>query len=382
MNFELSEDHIMIRDAVRQFAKEKIAPFAGEWDEEEKFPRHIFDELGDLGMMGMNIPEKYGGSGLDYTSAAIVVEEIARHCGSCALTVASHNSLCSGHILLAGNEEQKQRFLPELASGKALGAWGLTEPGSGSDASGMKTTAKRDGDNWIIHGAKTFITQGSHGKYAVVLANTEPELKQRGITAFVLDKSMEGFTVGNKMKKMGMRASDTAELIFQDVVVPDANRLGELNHGFIDTLTVLDGGRIGIGSLAVGLARGAMEEAIKYSSERKQFGKAISEFQAIQFKLATMATEIDAARLLIMRAASKRDKHPELRFTQEASMGKLFASEIAMRACDEAIQIHGGYGYTREYPVERYFRDAKLCTIGEGTSEVQRMIISRNLLGK
>lgn len=382
MNFELSEDHIMIRDAVRQFAKEKIAPFAGEWDEEEKFPRHIFDELGDLGMMGMNIPEKYGGSGLDYTSAAIVVEEIARHCGSCALTVASHNSLCSGHILLAGNEEQKQRFLPELTSGKALGAWGLTEPGSGSDASGMKTTAKRDGDNWIINGAKTFITQGSHGKYAVVLANTEPELKQRGITAFVLDKSMEGFTVGNKMKKMGMRASDTAEIIFQDVVVPDANRLGELNHGFIDTLNVLDGGRIGIGSLAVGLARGALEESIRYSSERKQFGKAIFEFQAIQFKLATMATEIDAARLLIMRAASKRDKHPELRFTQEASMGKLFASEVAMRACDEAIQIHGGYGYTREYPVERYFRDAKLCTIGEGTSEVQRMIISRNLLGK
>ena len=380
MNFELSEEHIMIRDTARAFAKEKIAPFAGEWDEEEKFPREIFNQLGDLGMMGMNTPEEYGGSGLDYTSAAIVVEEIARHCGSCALTVASHNSLCSGHILHAGNEEQKKRFLPELATGRALGAWGLTEPGSGSDASGMKTTAKRDGDNWIINGAKTFITQGSHGKYAVVLANTAPELKQKGITAFILDKSMEGFSVGNKMKKMGMRASDTAELHFKDVVVPDANRLGKLNHGFIDTLQVLDGGRIGIGALALGLARGAMEESIRYSSERKQFGKAISQFQATQFKLATMATEIEAARLLIMRAASKRDRDPEARYTQEASMAKLFASEVAMRACDEGIQIHGGYGYTREYPVERYFRDAKLCTIGEGTSEVQRLIISRNLL--
>ncbi len=382
MNFELSEDQIMIRDTVRAFAQKEIAPYAGEWDEEEKFPRHIFDALGTLGMMGMNIPEAYGGSDLDYVSSAIVVEEIARHCGSCALTVASHNSLCSGHILLAGTEEQKQRFLTELTSGTALGAWGLTEPGSGSDASGMKTTAKRDGDNWIINGSKTFITQGSAAKYYVILANTAPELKQRGITAFVLEQTMEGFAVGNKMKKMGMRASDTAELSFTNVIVPDANRLGELNHGFIDTLQVLDGGRIGIGSLAVGLARGAMEEALKYSTERRQFGKPISAFQAIQFKLATMATEIDAARLLIMRAASKRDSHPDQRFTQEASMGKLFASEVAMRACDEAIQIHGGYGYTREYPVERYFRDAKLCTIGEGTSEVQRMVISRNLLGK
>lgn len=379
MNFELSEDQIMVRDMVRKFAETHIQPHAEEWDEEEKFPRDLFHKLGELGIMGMNTPADYGGAELDTISAALAIEEIARHDGSAALTVASHNSLCQGHILVAATHEQKERFIPELASGKALGAWGLTEPGSGSDASGMQTTAKKDGDDWIINGSKTFITQGSVGSYAVVLAQTDPERKQKGITAFVLEHGMEGFNVGNHIKKMGMRASDTVELHFDNVKVPDANRIGEVNHGFLDTLKVLDGGRIGIGALAVGLARGAMEEAIKYSSERTQFGKAISDFQATQFKLANMAVEIDAARLLVMRAAAMRDAGKE-RYGVQASMAKLFASEVAMRVCDEAIQIHGGYGYTREYPVERYFRDAKLCTIGEGTSEIQRIIIARHLL--
>ncbi|MBA2661807.1 MAG: acyl-CoA dehydrogenase family protein [Bradymonadaceae bacterium] len=382
MNFDLNENQLMIRDMVRKFADEHIAPFAEHWDEEESFPRELFDKLGALGIMGMTTPEEYGGSGLDYVSAALAIEEIARHDGSAALTVASHNSLCSGHILIAGNEEQKQRFLPKLATGEHLGAWGLTEPGSGSDASGMRTTAVQKGDRWIINGAKTFITQGSVGQLAVVLATTAPERKQRGITAFVLEKGTPGFSVGKKIRKMGMRASDTVELIMEDVEISDANRLGELNNGFIDTLQVLDRGRIGIASLSVGLARGALEESLKYAAQREQFGKPISQFQAIQFKLADMATEIDAARLLVMRVATLADAFAKTgrNFTREASMAKLFASEVAMRACDEGIQIHGGYGYTREYPVERYLRDAKLMTIGEGTSEVQRMVIGRSLL--
>ncbi len=382
MDFELSERQKMVRDMVRDFAEDNIRPHAEEWDENEKFPRELFYELGDLGIMGMNLPEKYGGAGLDYISSALAVEEIARHDGSAALTVASHNSLGAGHIYLAGTEEQKEKYLPSLASGEKLAAWGLTEPGSGSDASGMRTTAERHGDTWIVDGAKTFTTQGSAGDVAVILANTSPEKKQKGITAFIIEHDMPGFSVSNKIRKLGMRASDTVEIRLDEVEVPDENRLGAVDEGFIDTLKVLDRGRIGIGALSVGLARGALEESLDYSQEREQFDQPISDFQAIQFKLADMATEVEAARLMVLRAARKADRFPETgeRFTKEASMAKLFASEVAMRTTEEAIQVHGGYGYTREYPVERYFRDAKLMTIGEGTSEIQRLVIARQIL--
>jgi alkylation response protein AidB-like acyl-CoA dehydrogenase len=382
MDFELSERQKMVRDMVRDFAEDNIRPHAQEWDENEKFPRELFYELGDLGIMGMNLPEEYGGADLDYISSALAVEEIARHDGSAALTVASHNSLGAGHIYLAGTEEQKEKYLPSLASGENLAAWGLTEPGSGSDASGMRTTAERHGDTWIVDGAKTFTTQGSSGDVTVILANTSPEKKQKGITAFIVEHDMPGFSVSNKIRKLGMRASDTVEIRLDEVEVPDENRLGAVDEGFIDTLKVLDRGRIGIGALSVGLARGALEESLNYSQEREQFDQPISDFQAIQFKLADMATEVEAARLMVLRAARKADRFPEAgeRFTKEASMAKLFASEVAMRTTEEAIQVHGGYGYTREYPVERYFRDAKLMTIGEGTSEIQRLIIARQIL--
>ncbi len=382
MEFELDEQQKLIRNTVRDFAKTHIKPHAEEWDEKEEFPRELFSKLGDLGIMGVTIPEKYGGAGLDYVSYAIAIEELARYDGSAALTVASHNSLGSGHIYLAGNEAQKEKYLPKLARGEELAAWGLTEPGSGSDASGMLTKAERNGDSWIINGAKTFITQGSAGEVAVILASTSPEKRQKGITAFILEKDMPGYSVSRKIRKMGMRASDTVELRFDDVEVPDENRLGEVDRGFIDTLKILDRGRISIAAMSVGLARGALEESIDYAQEREQFGNPISDFQAIKFKLADMATEIDAARLLTMRAATMADRSKETgrRFTKESAMAKLYASEAAMRATEEGIQIHGGYGYTREYPVERYFRDAKLGTIGEGTSEIQRLVIARQLL--
>lgn len=384
MDFELSEEQQIIRRAVRDFAEEEIRPHAERWDEDEAFPRELFKQLGEMGIMGMNLPEKFGGSELDYVSSALAIEEIARHDGSAALTVASHNSLGCGHIYYAGTEQQKKKYLPKLASGEQLAAWGLTEPGSGSDASGMRTKAERDGDTWILNGSKTFTTQGSVGDVTVILANTSPEKKQKGITAFILENDMPGFSVSKKMKKLGMRASDTVEIRLDDVEVPDENRLGEVDRGFLDTLQVLDRGRIGIGALSVGLARGALEESLDYSQEREQFDEPIANFQAIQFKLADMATEVDAARLLVMRAARKADRYAETgeRFTKEASMAKLFASEVAMRATEEAIQIHGGYGYTREYPVERYFRDAKLMTIGEGTSEIQRLVIARQILDR
>jgi alkylation response protein AidB-like acyl-CoA dehydrogenase len=382
MNFELNEEQKLIRNTVRDFAKNHIKPHAEEWDENEEFPRELFSKLGDLGIMGVTIPEKYGGAGLDYVSYAIAIEELARYDGSAALTVASHNSLGTGHIYLAGNEAQKEKYLPKLARGEELAAWGLTEPGSGSDASGMNTKAERHGDTWVINGAKTFITQGSFGEVAVILAATSPEKKQKGITAFILEKDMPGYSVSRKIKKLGMRASDTVELRFDDVEVPDENRLGEVDRGFLDTLKILDRGRISIAAMCVGLARGALEESIDYAQEREQFGNPISDFQAIQFKLADMATEIDAARLMTMRAATRANNYAETgrRFTKESAMAKLFASEVAMRATEEGIQIHGGYGYTREYPVERYFRDAKLGTIGEGTSEIQRLVIARQLL--
>jgi len=382
MDFELTEQQKLIRDEVREFAADRIQPHAEEWDERETFPRELFLELGEMGIMGMNIPEQYGGAGLDYISSSLAVEEIARHDGSAALTVASHNSLGCGHIYHAGTEDQKERYLPELTSGEKLAGWALTEPGSGSDASDMRTRATRDGDTWTLNGSKTFTTQGSVGDVIVVLAATSPQKRQKGITAFIVESDTPGFSVSKKIKKLGMRASDTVEIRLDDVEIPDDKRLGEVDHGFIDTLAVLDRGRIGIGALSVGLARGALEESLDYSQEREQFDEPIANFQAIQFKLADMATEVDAARLMVLRAAREADRFPDTgeQFTRESSMAKLYASEVAMRVTEEAIQIHGGYGYTREYPVERYFRDAKLMTIGEGTSEIQRMIIARQIL--
>jgi len=378
MDFQLSEDQQIMRDAVREFVAREVIPYAGEWDEKEEFPHETVAKLGDMGVLGMVVPEEYGGSNLDYVTIALVLEELARGDGSLALTVESHNSLCTKHVAMFGSPEQKARYLPDLATGKTLGAWCLTEPGSGSDASGMKTRAIRADGGWVLNGTKMFITQGSIAGVYVVLANTTPERKQKGITAFVIEKGTKGLSAGKHIRKMGVRSTDTAEVILQDVFVPDDGVVGEIDHGFIDTLQILDRGRVAIGGMAVGIARGALEESLKYSTERQQFGRAISEFQGIQWMLADMAVEIDAARLLTLHAGWLHDIGRP--FTKEASMAKLFAAQAAMRAATNAIQIHGGYGYTREYPVERYLRDAKVCEIGEGTNEVQRMIIARQLL--
>jgi alkylation response protein AidB-like acyl-CoA dehydrogenase len=378
MTFDLPESHQEIQRTVREFCEREVKPHARRWDDEERFPEEVVRKIGELGFMGMTVPEEYGGAALDPLAVAVVVEEVARYDGSLALTVASHNGLGTGHILAFGNDAQKKRWLPGLASGEKLGAWGLTEPGSGSDAAALRTTAVRRGERWILNGSKTFITQGAFGDVYVILALTTPEKKQKGITAFVVEKGTKGFTQRPIHGKLGMRSSDTAELHMEDVEIPDDQRLGEVDHGFLDTLTILDKGRISIGALAVGLARGALEEALAYAKERKAFGKPIAEFQAIAFMLADMATELSAARLLVHRAASLAGAGQP--FTQEASMAKLFASEAAMRATSTAIQIHGGYGYTKDFPVERYYRDAKLCEIGEGTSEVQRIVIARNVL--
>jgi alkylation response protein AidB-like acyl-CoA dehydrogenase len=378
MDFDLSDEHLHLQRTVRDFCEREVKPKARRWDETGEFPRETVRALGELGLLGMNVPEAYGGSELGAVGVAVVIEEVARFDGSLALTVASHNGLGTGHLLRFGSEELKRRYLPDLAAGRKLAAWGLTEPGSGSDAAGLRTTAVRRGDRWILNGSKMFITQGTVGDVFIVLALTAPEKKGKGITAFLLEKGLPGFTQRAMHGKLGMRSSDTAELSFEDVAVPDEQRVGDLDAGFTNTLQILDRGRVGIGALAVGLARGALEEARAYARERQAFGKPISEFQAIGFMLADMATEIAAARLLVQRAAAKCDRGE--RFTSEASMAKLFASEVAMRATSKAIQIHGGYGYTRDFPVERYFRDAKLCEIGEGTSEVQRMVIARGLL--
>ncbi len=378
MEFELPEAHREIQRVVRQFCQEQVKPQARRWDETGEFPREVVRQLGELGVLGVSVPEELGGAGLDQLAVAVVVEEVARHDGSLALTVASHNGLGSSQIRYFGNEAQKRRWLVPLARGEKLAAWGLTEAGSGSDAAAMRTAAVRRGGGWVLNGSKMFITQGSVGDVFVVLARTDPSRAQKGITAFVLEKGMKGFEQRPIHGKLGMRSSDTAELHMEDVEVPDDNRIGELNHGFLNTLQILDRGRITIGALAVGLARGALEEARAYAKERKAFGKPIAEFQAIAFMLADMATETDAARLLVHRAAALADGGKP--FVREASMAKLFASEAAMRATSKAIQIHGGYGYTRDFPVERYFRDAKLCEIGEGTSEVQRMVIARQIL--
>jgi alkylation response protein AidB-like acyl-CoA dehydrogenase len=378
MQFELGPDHLLLRDTLRRFVADRIMPRAKTWDQAETFPRDVVEELAALGMLGVSIDGRYGGAGYGALPMALVIEEIARGDGSVALTVASHNGLCAGHIALAGSAEQKERYLPDLASGKSLGAWALTEPNSGSDAAGMITSAVRDGAGWRLNGSKNFITQGTVGHVFVVLAATDKSLGNRGITAFIVERDTPGFGRAPLKEKHGMRGSDTAVLSFDDVYLPDSQRLGAVNGGFVDTLKVLDRGRITIAALAVGLARGALEQSVAYANDRHQFGQPLSAHQAIQFKLADMATEIEAARLLTWRAASLCDDGRP--FSKEASMAKLFASEVAMRACDQAVQIHGGYGYTAEYPVERYLRDAKLCTIGEGTSEIQRMVIARALL--
>jgi alkylation response protein AidB-like acyl-CoA dehydrogenase len=379
MHFDLDEQHKILQQSLREFFAKEALPHARRWDEEERFPHEIIPRLAEMGLLGIRIPEEYGGSGMGTMEYAIAVEEAARIDGSLALTIASHNGLGTGHILAFGSEEQRRKYLPKAASGEWLAAWALTEPGSGSDASSMATTADRDGDHWVINGTKMFITQGSVGGFCVVLARTDRSAsKQKGITAFVVEHGTPGFQASKHLEKLGMRSSDTCELTFENVRVSDAQRVGEVNHGFIDTLKILDRGRISIAALAVGLGYGALDMATRYARERKQFGKPIADFQAIQWMLADSATELDAAALLTRRAAWLADQGRP--YSKEASMAKLYASEAATRACNRALQIHGGYGYTREFAVERHLRDAKLCEIGEGTSEVQRIIIARHLL--
>lgn len=377
LSFELTEDHQMIRDSVRDFSERHIAPGAIERDQKKEFPHEVIGKLANQGLLGIYHDEKYGGAGFDTVSFCLALEEIARWDASVALTVASHTSLASGHIALAGNHNQKKQYLTPLAKGEKLGGWCLTEPGTGSDASDLKTTATMKDDHWILNGTKTFITQGSVGQIYVVLARTAPGKGTKGISAFIVERDWKGVKPGKSIHKLGMNTSDTAEVVFENVKVPHENLLGELNRGFIDTMKVLDGGRIGIGAISVGIARGALEESMKYAKERKQFGKSIGDFQAIEHKMVNMAVEIEAARLLVHRAAWKKDMGKP--FTKEASMAKLFASEMAERAALDAIQIHGGYGYTKEYHVERFLRDVKLMTIGEGTSEIQRLILAREI---
>jgi alkylation response protein AidB-like acyl-CoA dehydrogenase len=379
MDFSLAEHHGLLRRTVRDFARAEVAPKAQAWDKEERFPKEIVPRLAELGLLGIRIPEEYGGSGLDVTSYAICVEEIAKVDGSLALTVASHNGLGTGHILAFGSEALKKRYLPKAASGEWLAAWALTEPGSGSDSAALATTARRDGNDWVINGTKMFITQGSVGGFCVVLARTNPSVaRQKGITAFVVEHGTKGFSASKHLEKLGCRSSDTVELTFEDVRVSDAQRVGEIDQAFMDTMQILDRGRISIAAMALGLGQGALEMAVTYAKDRKQFGKPIADYQAIQWMLADSKTELDAASLLTYRAAWIADQGK--RYSQEASMAKLYASEAASRACNRALQIHGGYGYTREFNVERHLRDAKICEIGEGTSEVQRMVIAKHLL--
>jgi alkylation response protein AidB-like acyl-CoA dehydrogenase len=378
--FELSEEQKLVRRTAREFAEGEIAPVAARYDEAEEFPAELMPKLGALGFMGTIFPAEYGGAGLDYVSYALVVEELSRVDGSIGITMWAHNSLCTNHIYSCGTEAQRQKYLPPLCRGEVLGAWGLTEPGSGSDAAAMKTTAVDAGDTWVLNGSKAFITNGSVAGTAVVLARTDPgsETGSRGISAFVLERGMPGFRAGQRYKKLGLHASDTAELIFEGARVPRENLLGQKGRGFQDTKKVLEGGRIAMAAMAVGLAQGALDQAVRYARERQAFGRPIGEFQAIQAMLADLATEVEAARLLTLRAACGKDLGRPV--MHEASMAKVFASEVGMKCATKAVQIHGGYGYTREFPVERIFRDVKLCEIGEGTSEVQRMVIARHLL--
>jgi alkylation response protein AidB-like acyl-CoA dehydrogenase len=379
MDFELAEEMTMLRETTRRFAAEVIGPNAREWDKNGDIPREVVKLMGDIGLLGTMTSSDLGGSEVGYLGNAIVVEEIARQCGGTALMLAAHNGLCCGHINLAASDEQKMKYLPRLVSGEVLGAWGLTEPGCGSDAANMKTAAVKDGDHWVVNGSKMFITNGHYAQTFVIMAVTDPAAKKgKGVSAFIVDRDTPGFLVGPKEDKMGMRASDTVGLTFENMRVPNENLCGALNRGYADALKVLERGRITIGSLSVGLARGALEEALSYAKQREAFGAPIADLQAIQFKLADMATNIDAARLLVRKAAAMQDAGQASKL--EACIAKLFASEIATKACLESIQIHGGYGYTKEVPVERLMRDAKLCEIGEGSSEIQRVLIARELL--
>jgi alkylation response protein AidB-like acyl-CoA dehydrogenase len=378
MDFELNDEQRQVKMSVREFAEGEIAPHIREWDEKQHFPVELLPKLAELGLMGVIFPEKYGGAAMGYVEYATIIEELSRVDGSVGISVAAHNSLCSNHIYMFGTEEQKQKYLVPLAQGKQLGAWGLTEAGAGSDASGTRTTAVKKDGGWVVNGSKNFITHAIHGDVCVAVASTDRAMRSKGITAFIFEKGMQGFMPGKKEDKLGLRASETASVIFEDCHISDGQRLGPEGLGFIQAMQILDGGRISIAALAVGIAQGAYESALKYSKERQQFGKPISEFQAIQFKLSDMATQIDAARLLMYRAAYLKDKGRKV--TKESAMAKLYASEISVKVCEEAIQIHGGYGYTKDYPPEKYWRDSKLCTIGEGTSEIQRMVIARQLL--
>ena len=378
MDFQLSDEQLHLKKMVRDFAEREIAPNVMKWDEPGTFPLETVKELGKLGLMGTIFPTDYSGAGMGYVEYVIAIEELSRVDGSVGIIVAAHTSLCSNHIFVAGNEEQKRKYIPKLATGEFIGAWGLTEPGSGSDAGGARCTAVRRGNKWVMNGTKTFITNARYADVVVVIAVTDKTAHTHGLSAFVVDKGTKGFRIGKKEDKLGLRASDTSELIFEDCELPLENLLGHEGEGFIDAMKVLDGGRISIAALGLGMAQGAYDAALSYSKERKQFGKAISEFQAIAFKLADLATEIDAARLLTMRAASMKDAG--MKTTLESSMAKLYTSEVAVKAANEGVQIHGGYGFIKDYPAEKFYRDVKLCTIGEGTSEIQRLVIARQLL--
>ncbi|HAW21020.1 MAG TPA: acyl-CoA dehydrogenase [Flavobacteriales bacterium] len=378
MNFSGFENEDMITQMVRDFAEKEIRPKMMEWDESQHFPVDLFRKMGELGMMGVFVPEEYGGAGLGYFEYATIVSEISRVCGSIGLSVAAHNSLCTNHILQFGTEEQKQKYLPKLASGEWIGAWGLTETGTGSDAGGMNTTAVLEGDEWVLNGSKNFITHAISGDVAVVIVRTGDKGDSHGMSAFVVEKGTAGFSGGKKEDKLGMRASETAALFFDNCRLPASSLLGKEGEGFIQAMKVLDGGRISIAALSLGIAKGALDCSLKYSKEREQFGKPISQFQAIAFKLADMGTEIEAAELLIMQAADLKNRGKAV--TKESAFAKYYASEVAVRTSNEAVQIHGGYGYTKEYPAEKFYRDSKLCTIGEGTSEIQKLVISREIL--
>jgi len=380
MNFQTAELTQQVAQTARDFAQQYIKPHIMEWDERQEFPLHIFKELGKLGMMGVLVPEEYGGAGLGYFEYKTVIEEIAKVCGSIGLSVAAHNSLCTGHILTFADEEQKRKYLPKLATAEWLGAWGLTEPNTGSDAGNMKCTAVKEGNDWIINGTKNWITHGKSGDVAVVVCRTGKPRTRDNSTSFVVERGIKGFSAGKKENKLGMRASETAEMIFDNCRIPDANRLGEVGAGFKQAMKVLDGGRISIASLSLGIAKGAYEAALQYSQERQQFDKPISSFQGISFKLADMATEIQAAELLILQACDLKNRGEDV--TKMAAMAKYYASEVAVKTANDAVQIFGGYGYTKDFPVEKYYRDAKLCTIGEGTSEIQKLVISREVLRK
>jgi len=378
MDFELNEDQQQIKQSIREFAEAELAPHVSEWDEAAHFPVELRPKFAEVGIMGVLFPEEYGGSGLGYVEYATIIEEIARVDPSIALAIAAHNSLGAGHIFIAGNQAQKEKYLLPLAKGEHFAAWGLTEPSSGSDASSMKTTAVRRDGGWSLNGSKNFITNATFAETTVALAITDRAAGSHGISAFIIERGTKGFSVAKKENKLGMRASDTATLIFDDCHLPDSNLIGEPGQGFIQAMKVLDGGRVSIAALAVGVAQGAYEAALRYSRERHQFGRPIAEFQAIQFKLADMATQIDAARLMTYRAASMKDASKPT--TRESSMAKLYASEVAVKVSEESVQIHGGYGYIKDYPAEKYWRDSKLCTIGEGTSEIQRTVIARQIL--